>query len=415
MGSFRDFAAALLERQGAAVEPVEPDGLEVLAPPPLRQALHLPELVRLGFGTELPEGAQRVGLEGDWLERFGGLLGERGRYATRAIRLDGALPAPGDPERLLNHGLELPNAVWRLRGVSPGWARALVLTFRFTALSDEKREGVLRFGFNQSTGAPLNAILDTLVPAGESADVDAGGGGAGGAGDWSPPDAAITTAAGPAWTAGALEARLRPALGARLDNALAPFVRGMRRRLERDHARLHAYHDDLLRDAGKRLDALAGAEGEKAEADRRREELRRQSVEREYAAKLDDLRHNYAMRVTVEWVQALELFLPVQRLEVLIRRRKGERVVRLDWHPLARALEPPPCDWGTGLERARLVCDERLHLTAPAGQDPCPNCGKPFCRACHPAACPRCGRAVTAGEQQSGPLHPPSSAAAHGE
>lgn len=40
----------------------------------------------------------------------------------------------------------------------------------------------------------------------------------------------------------------------------------------------------------------------------------------------------------------------------------------------------------------RLVCDERLHLTEPAGQDPCPGCGKPFCRACHPVTCPRCGR-----------------------
>jgi hypothetical protein len=39
----------------------------------------------------------------------------------------------------------------------------------------------------------------------------------------------------------------------------------------------------------------------------------------------------------------------------------------------------------------RLVCDDKLHLTEPAGQAPCPSCGKPFCRACFAAACPRCG------------------------
>jgi hypothetical protein len=135
--------------------------------------------------------------------------------------------------------------------------------------------------------------------------------------------------------------------------------------------------------------ALAQAKGERAEADRRRERLRVEAIEREYRAKLDDLRRHYALRVTVEWVQALDLYVPVQRFDVLIRRRKGERVIRLDWHPLVKTAEPPLCEAGLGLDRVRLVCDDKLHLTEPAGQAPCPACGKPFCRACHPAACPR--------------------------
>jgi hypothetical protein len=96
----------------------------------------------------------------------------------------------------------------------------------------------------------------------------------------------------------------------------------------------------------------------------------------------------------IEWVQALELFVPVQRFSALVRRRKGERLVRLDWHPVARLMELPLCDWGAGIERTRLVCDEKLHLTEPAGQAPCPACGKAWCRACSPAACPRCGQPI---------------------
>jgi hypothetical protein len=46
----------------------------------------------------------------------------------------------------------------------------------------------------------------------------------------------------------------------------------MRRRLERDRNRVH-YHDDLRRASLKRLAALAGADGEKSEADRRRETI----------------------------------------------------------------------------------------------------------------------------------------------
>jgi hypothetical protein len=86
------------------------------------------------------------------------------------------------------------------------------------------------------------------------------------------------------------------------------------------------------------------------------------------------------------------LDLPVQRFEVVIRRRKAERLIHLDWYPLVRMMEPPPCDWGIGLDRQRLVCDEKLHLTDAAGQVPCSSCGKPYCRACHRTACPRCGQ-----------------------
>jgi hypothetical protein len=167
---------------------------------------------------------------------------------------------------------------------------------------------------------------------------------------------------------------------------------------------VHAYHDGLRRTALERLAALAGAGGERAEADRRRETLRVEAIEREYRAKLDDLRHNYALRVSADWVQALELYVPVVRFDVLIRRRKGERLIRLDWHAPVKAAEAPPCEAG-GAGRTRLVCDDKLHLTEPAGQAPCPTCGKPFCRACSPASCPRCGPAEAKAASAAGSLH----------
>jgi hypothetical protein len=379
MGELRDFVAGVLERRGAAFEALEPDGLEVLAPEPLRQAMGWPELARLDFGGGPPERAIRIGLEGDWLDRFGALLGQHGRWAERQLALSGAAAAAGDPERVLERALDLPNAVWRLRGATATFTRCLLLAFRYSAASDEKREGLLWLGLNLMTGAVVDEIVARLRPVllREA--------------DWQAPAPAVRDTAGPAWPAAMLDARLRPLLDRRVRQELEPFLRAMRRRLERDRSRVHAYHDDLWGASMRRLSVLAGAEGEKADADRRREQLRAAATQREYRAKLDDLRHNYALRVAVDWVQALELYVPVQRLDVLIRRRKGERLIRLDWHPLVRLPELPPCDWGAGLERTRLVCDDALHLTEPAGQAPCPSCGKAWCRACHPAACPRCG------------------------
>jgi len=382
MGALRDFVSEVLEMQGSAVEAVEPDGLEVLAPGPLRTAMGWPELVRLGFGAELPAGATAVGFEGDWLDRFGALLGDRGRWAERQFVLPGPPPRIHDPARLLDHAIEFPNAVWRLQEVSAGWTRCLLLAFRFTAVSDEKREGLVWLAFNQGTGAVIDAFaprLRSLLAA------DA---------DWQVPDPEVRRAAGPAWDASVLDGRVKPLIKHSVRNEVEPFLRTMRRRLDRDCNRIHQYHSDLHLLAQKKLAALASSAGEKAENDRKREMLRVAAIAREYAAKLGDLRHNYALRVSVEWMQGLELFVPVQRFQVLVKRRKGEKLMRLDWHPAVRLMEPPPSDWGLGIGRSRLVCDDQLHITDPAGQSPCSSCGKAWCRACHPTACPRCGHAI---------------------
>lgn len=383
MGALRDFVADLLQSEGAAIEPVEPDGLEVLAPEPLRVAMGWPEFARFGFGATLPAGAMPIGLEGDWLDRFGTLLGERGRLAERQFVVADNVAAPSDPERLLDRALDLPNAVWRLHDAKPAWTRCLLLAFRYTATSDEKREGLVWLGFNQGTGSVMDGDmlgrLRTLLAS---------------VADWRAPEPEARRAAAAAFDATTLAARVQPLVEHHVQRDLETFLNAMRRRLDRDRGRIHAYHDDLRRTAQMKLAALASAPGEKAEADRKRETMRVAAIEREYAAKLDDLRHNYALRVTIDWMQALTLLAPVHRYDVLIKRRKGERIIRIDWHPAIRMIEPPPSDWGLGVGRARLVCDDHLHLTDPSGQAPCPSCGKAWCRACHSAACPRCGRAI---------------------
>jgi hypothetical protein len=384
MAELRDFIAEVLERRGAAVEAVEPDGLEVLAPEPLRKAWGWPELARLGFGAQRPEQAIPIGLEGDWLDRFGMLVGDDGRWCER--QFSGGPASCADPERTLEQGLDLPNAVWRLQGVTATFTRCLVLAFRYAALSDEKREGLVWLGFNVATGAVIDDITARLrrLLAQEA--------------DWQAPDPEVRAAAGSGWDGATLESRVRQLLDVRVKSDLELFLRAMRRRLERDRSRVHGYHDDLRRTSLRRLAVLAGADGEKAETDRQRETMRVAAVEREYRAKLDDLRRNYALRVTVDWVQTLDLYVPVQRFDVLIKRRKSERLIRIDWHPLVRAIEPPLCEAGVGLDRTRFVCDDKLHLVAPAGHAPCQSCGKAFCRACHSTACPRCGTAVKGGD-----------------
>ena len=379
-GRLQGFAAALLRHEGALVETIEPEGLDILAPPAVQRALDLGELSRLGFGATLPVGARRVGMEGDWLDRFARLLGPQGRWSRRVLSCPSK--APGDPESVLGHTLVLGNATFRLLDVTPAWTRYLVFGFRASAVSDDKRDFMLTLGFNLATGAMPDAVIDAIL--GTSHDVTDGS-------EFQtevPQDGALPALWGRDRLLGLVARGLQP----RLDAAMAPFIAGLRRRHGRDQDRLHTYHNDLHREALRRAQALPDGDPR-----RQREDQRADAIGREYQAKLDDLARQYATRVTAEWVQTLDIVMPVQRFTVQVRRRKANRTMALDWNPLVRRLEPPVCEYTMSVERPSLVCDDALHLVVPAGLAPCDSCGRPFCRACHPKGCPKCESPVCVG------------------
>ncbi len=373
-GRMQNFVAALLRHEGALIETIEPDGLEILAPPPVRDALGVDELCRLGFGATLPDAARRVGIEGDWLRRFARLLGDRGQWTRRVLSVQAR--APGDPERVLGHELLLENATFRLLGVTPAWTRYLVMDFRASAVSDDKRDFLLQFGVNLATGALPDALLPAMARALEANEADGA----------APDESELP----PIWDRSHLLGLIARALPPRVETVLDPFVKGLRRRLTRDQERLHQYHNGLHREAMVRALALP-----ESDPKRLREEQRAEAIRREYQARLDDLARQYATRVTVEWVQTQELVMPVQRFAVQIRRRKADRTIALDWNPLARRLEPPACAFTLSTERPTLVCDDALHLVVPAGLAPCRECGRAYCRACHVRCCPKCGAEET--------------------
>jgi hypothetical protein len=402
MTALRDFVSDLLQREGAIVDVVEPGGLDVMAPEALRTRFGWPDLARLSFGTGAgaQAGSIPIGLEDDWLDRLGALLDERGRSAVQQIALPEGTAPPNNPERLIAGTLELPNAIWRLKAVELARCNCLLLSFRYTAISDEKRDGIVWLGFNCTTGA----LLDDELVAALRRSLDRADG-------WQAPTPDAIGATGTAWPADMIAARALPIVERLVRADLEPFLIAMQRRARRDRDRVHAYHEDLRNAAIAKLTGLERAAGpggrgkkgneeeakasEKSAAAIARERMRISAIEREYAAKLDDLRHNYALTVKVEWVQSLAVIAPVYRHNLLIKRRKGERTIAVDWHIAARRMEPAPCDWGESVERARIVCDEGLHLTPAEGQSPCRGCGKAFCRACHPDTCRRCGAAVS--------------------
>jgi hypothetical protein len=372
-GRMRGFVAALLAEDGGLVEPIEPDGLEVLTTPSIQNALGVGELCRLGFGATLPNGAVRVGIEADWLSRLERVVGARGRWNRRLLVPPGR-NAP-DAAAVLARTLVLENATAKLVSAVPAWTRILVLDFRVTAMSDEKREGTCRLALNLATGAMAEWRTESLGSLSEQEDLAA-----------LPADVPDDLALPQDWEAARVIERLRRALPWRVEAHLAPFVTGLQRRLSRDLDRLHSYHNDLHHEALRR--SVQAREGEVAAE---REMMRVEAIGREYRAKLSDLSRKYALRISAEWVQTQEVIVSVQRLTVQIRRRKAERALIMDWNTHLRCLEPALCEASFSTELPRLVCDAALHLVAASGLAPCEACGRTYCRACHPDKCEKCG------------------------
>ena len=341
----------------------------------MQRRLGVGELSRLGFGATLPPAAQRVGMEGDWLDRFARLLGPQGRWTRRV--LSPTARTPGDPERVLGHELVLDNATFRLLGVlRPGraiwcWISAPRRCRTTSATSS------LRLGVNLATGALPDAMLAALGPAVRSpfsfdsdrADPDAPGG------------RRSAGALGPRPRAGTLVAR---ALPPRLEAALDPFVKGMRRRLAATKTGCIATTTicTMRRCAARRR-------CRRVIRNAAREEQRAEAIGREYRAKLDDLARQYATRVTVEWVQTLELVMPVHRFVGADPAAQGGPDDLAGLEPAGAAAGAAGLRGHVGIERPRLVCDDALHLVVPAALGPAAAGGRSAAHAT--AACPKCG------------------------
>lgn len=364
---FRQFTARLLEHEGALVEPVEPAGLEALLPAPLQAALDAPEIARFGFASEMPPAAQRISLESDWLEKFARVLGNRGQNLRFFLPL--ALPALADAEKTIARGLTLQNAVYRVSKVESAWTRYLIFLFRYSAVSDEKREGLIALGVNLSSASVVDAFCGQMLDAVLGAD---------GNSETPPPHPGLP----PDWSEKRLEKFITRALPDRIQNHLSQFLQGTQKRLSRDLTRLRDYYEGLRREAAARL--------QKQKGDASRERLRIESAAREYEAKIADLRQKYALQTNVELAQKLELIVPVQRVHLVVKRRKAERKITMDWNAAARRLEPPPDEWSFAADTVRLVCDAASHIAHPSAQAPCPQCEKSYCRVCFPAFCPKC-------------------------
>jgi len=372
MSDLRELLARTLAAEGALVEAIEPYGLEIMAPPHLQHALGLPEWSRVGFGPELPSGAARVSFDSDWAGRLERMLGERGRWAYAFVQRSLGSPPDHDVEKVIRRDFVLQNATFRLVRDEETRTRYLLLVFHITASSDEKREEIVFLCINESNTALADHMARPLLSHLQSEDHSEG-------------ELASPAHDSPARQIGAVAASL---LVPKIRSQFEPFLAGMERRMARDLERLHVYHSDLRREIARRHSERSHKGG--SDDALKAEQMRLEAIEREYHAKVADLRRKYAMRIEIRFLQALRADVPVRRAHLAVLRRKGSRRTHLDWNPMARRLDHLLCESCWTVPRIYCVCDESLHWVCSSCLSPCPSCARESCRACNPVQCPRC-------------------------
>ena len=211
------------------------------------------------------------------------------------------------------------------------------LTSSTTAVSDEKKEGMIATIINENTLTPIPAFALELHLAQANL----------GALEDDPANHSFEVVYQSACRT------VQPII----QNKLTDFCRSLNRRLQRDVNRLTEYYDNLIAEIRLKIERrhLEGKERED-------EEARIRATELELKNKISDQREKYALKISVEPVNVLRFFLPVKIVDFEARFSKSTREISFVWNPLLKDFEPVLCEGcHTGLNSFWL-CEKKAAL-----------------------------------------------------
>jgi len=364
------FTTQVLEHWGALVE-AKGNAIEALLPEAVATRLQVPEEVRFRFaaangtGTEEATDAQLVTYGSPVLEKIVAGLAAHGSVAVVALQglyLKQVTPGP-DIEQMFPP----LNARGKCVKVEPTMVPYGIFNFRYTAVSDEKTEGIVAVAVNARSLAEVAPVAHRWREA-----------------EWQERSVheVLSTISHPLPQ---LYRRAKSVAQRQIRRVLQDFHQSRERRLERDRQRLEAYYLGIAQEIRGRLQkkGLGGTEAE-------REEGKARAAERELLLKVHELQDKYAVRVQVATISVLWVLLPVLHATMAYQRRQAVREVPVFWNPLLKEWEAVACEGCRENTFAVSLCDDKQHLSCAVCSQPCPTCGRRFCRGCQPRGCPTC-------------------------
>jgi hypothetical protein len=359
--SLCDFTADLLAENGAVVEPSS-EGLEVLLPAEVAEVLEIPEHANLSFLGDRREGVF-VSYDSEILKKMAGLMGERGRFATvglapPAVRLDKVEDRLGD--KLVFH-----NAVFQVERKEEKPISYLLGYSKYSAISDDRQEGIVGCFVNELNFSVQKATLETL--------------------DLIACEPQVFTGRAEREASEKVLAALWQAQLKIVQETLTDFLISTERRMNRDIRRVHEYYQTLIHEHRQALAKKSAAPEDKARA-----ESKIEAVERELKGKVQDLVEKFSIDLQLEPISFIRIETMSAIFWLSVKRRKEARQFPLTYNPVVKSLDPLPCEACFYPRKGYYVCDDSLHILCRECFAPCARCDKIYCRACDPKRCPRC-------------------------
>ena len=345
------FAKRFLQLYGAAVEEDEssPGGtLEALLPENLSSLLNTPEYIQLAAdGREDPaasgdaDGRYTVSYGSQILDRM--VSGALEKIPLVCCRLGFDYIKSGGFDRLLADQMAFYGAVATIETTADSKGAYALVTCRYTAQSDEQKEGLLFMSLNMQTGSLVPHMAELL----ESANCST---------------VFAEPSGGERSSLASLGQYIEQNAKLLLHDKLEPFRQAMNRRYMRDARNLEEYYQSLKNEMQNSLQNKTLSES--ARMDR---QAKIDAIPDEFASKADDLFKKYSIRVRLVPTAAMVITSPVKKIACRLAVGKQFRQLFLTYNPVIKNFEPVPC-------AACTKAVYHIHFTTPGINPVCLEC-----------------------------------------
>ncbi|MCX5880371.1 MAG: hypothetical protein NTU74_00675 [Deltaproteobacteria bacterium] len=306
------FTTQFLEKNGALAD-AHSDHIHAVLPQDLADVLNFPEEVRLG-GEDHP------------LLYGSPILDRLVHTATDGIPVAyGAVSIPyikkAGFDAAIAQDLSIVNGKFQVGVRAETRTSYMIITSRYVALSDERKEGLMRLTFHESSGAIIAGFED-----------------------------AITDFECTYYRQGSLPPQFSPRIGVslqtalkslqhRIEEELAPFISSMRRRLHRDVTNTREYYRSLADEM-----RISLAHPNLSDTQRMERQQKIDSLPSEADRKIADLQHKYDTRIHIRACVGERYLVDVAQLIVTILYRKAARTLPVYYNPVTRRIDPLVCE-----------------------------------------------------------------------
>lgn len=357
------FVRELFELNNAVVETPQDDVLEVLLPSDIYKNIPFNEYEKFYFdGERAGDSGKLISFHTDVFDSFYQMLGGKG-YAGLVELSKEYLKSSGF-EQAIEERLVFTNGIFRFQKGEEKKISYLFVNFLYTAVSDDKKEGIVQQAVNEYTMAGI---------------------------DWPCPLSKIETESHPEkriMTHSVKESLQRASLIVqnKTRGLLVDFEKKLNHYLNRDIQRLNDYYGTIETEIRKKIvkKNLTGTEKEK-------ELSRIKATRNELSRKIRDQKDRYRMRIELRPINVLRATATVVVLSLTLHRKNQTREVSFVWNPFLKQVEPPGCESCFTPCTVFSFCDDRVHIIC-RNCATCRCCGKLNCRVCSKKKCGRCGK-----------------------